>query len=78
MPLRYLDIEVGNYIFKISKGAKTIILNQGYDPKFGARPLKRAIQKYIEDLLAEEIIKSNISEGDTITITVNNSFFEIK
>jgi ATP-dependent Clp protease ATP-binding subunit ClpC len=36
----------------------------------GARPLKRAIQKYIEDALAEEIIKSNVHEGDTITLDV--------
>ncbi|HIA37880.1 MAG TPA: ATP-dependent Clp protease ATP-binding subunit [Flavobacteriales bacterium] len=60
------------YTVELDKSAKDFIVDIGYDDKFGARPLKRAIQKYIEDLLAEEIIKSNISEGDTITITVNN------
>jgi ATP-dependent Clp protease ATP-binding subunit ClpC len=48
--------------------AKDYIVEKGYDEKFGARPLKRAIQKYIEDPLAEEIVKSNLHEGDSISI----------
>ncbi|NNM18204.1 MAG: hypothetical protein HKP24_06490, partial [Croceitalea sp.] len=39
---------------------------KGFDKQYGARPLKRAIQKYIEDALAEEIVNSNLDEGDTI------------
>ena len=41
-------------------------MNKGYDEKFGARPLKRAIQKHLEDPFAEEIINSSISEGDLL------------
>ena len=48
-------------------------MDNGYDEKFGARPLKRAIQKYIEDPLAEEIIRSNFKEGEKITLDVNSS-----
>ncbi|MCC6701143.1 MAG: hypothetical protein IT221_06450, partial [Fluviicola sp.] len=46
--------------------------------KFGARPLKRAIQKYIEDPLAEEIIKANLQEGDSIVIDMNENNAELK
>jgi ATP-dependent Clp protease ATP-binding subunit ClpC len=51
-----------------TSAAKDFIAERGYDEKFGARPLKRAIQKYIEDPLAEEIINSNLQEGDTIVL----------
>jgi ATP-dependent Clp protease ATP-binding subunit ClpC len=53
----------------MTEGAKDFIVEKGYDEKFGARPLKRAIQKFIEDPLAEEIVKSNLKEGDGIKIT---------
>ncbi|MCA1752350.1 MAG: ATP-dependent Clp protease ATP-binding subunit, partial [Flavobacteriales bacterium] len=56
------------YKVKMSDAAKDIIAERGFDDKFGARPLKRAIQKYVEDPLAEEIINSNVGEGDTIQI----------
>lgn len=56
------------YEIEMSEKAKDFIVEKGYDEKFGARPLKRAIQKYIEDPLAEEIIKSNLHEGDKITM----------
>lgn len=57
------------YTIEMTKDAKDFIVEKGYDEKFGARPLKRAIQKYIEDPLAEEIVKSNLKEGDGIKIT---------
>ena len=53
---------------KLSKKAKNFIAEKGFDKQYGARPLKRAIQKHVEDAIAEEIIKSNIQEGDTITM----------
>ena len=56
------------YKIRVSAAAKSFIADKGYDEQFGARPLKRAIQKYIEDNLAEEIIKSSLSEGDIIQI----------
>ena len=59
------------YKLKLSKKAKNFIAEKGFDKQYGARPLKRAIQKYIEDLIAEEIIKSNIQSGDTISVDLN-------
>jgi len=56
------------YNIEISESAKDFLLEKGWDPNFGARPLKRAIQKYIEDELAEEIIKSSLQEGDDILV----------
>ena len=64
--------EVG-YIVEITKGAKDFITERGFDPKYGARPLKRAIQKYIEDPLAEELLEHKKAEGSTIKIKMNKS-----
>jgi ATP-dependent Clp protease ATP-binding subunit ClpC len=58
------------YQIELTEKAKDFIVDKGYDEKFGARPLKRAIQKYIEDPLAEEIIKANLKEGDTIVLDI--------
>ena len=49
--------------------AKEFLVDKGYDPKFGARPLRRAIQKYVEDPMAESILTDDLKEGDTIVIT---------
>ena len=57
-----------NYKLKISAAAKDFLSEKGYDPQFGARPLKRAIQKYLEDEMAEIIIKASVAEGDTISV----------
>lgn len=70
-------IDLG-YQIKLSGPAKDFIAEKGFDDKFGARPLKRAIQKYIEDPLAEEIINSNLSEGDTINIGLKKDKEEIQ
>ena len=51
--------------------AKDYIADKGFDKEYGARPLKRAIQKYIEDSLAEEIINSKLKEGDSISIDLD-------
>jgi ATP-dependent Clp protease ATP-binding subunit ClpC len=64
----YKRLEELGYKIKVSEDAKDFISDKGYDSNFGARPLKRAIQKYLEDPLAEEIIKNKLSEGDTIDI----------
>lgn len=64
----YQRVESLNYKLKISPAVKDFLAEKGYDPQFGARPLKRAIQKYLEDEMAEIIIKASISEGDTISV----------
>jgi len=56
------------YELKLSKKAKDFIAEKGFDKQYGARPLNRAIQKYVEDALAEEIINSKIQEGDQIAL----------
>ena len=61
-------IEKLGYKVSLTTDAKSFICDKGFDKKNGARPLKRAIQKYIEDLLAEEIVNSNIKEGDNLEI----------
>ncbi|MBT8298520.1 MAG: ATP-dependent Clp protease ATP-binding subunit [Maribacter sp.] len=54
------------YNLNLTEKAKDYIADKGFDRKYGARPLKRAIQKYIEDALAEEIVNSKLEEGDSI------------
>ena len=68
------------YTLKLSKKAKSFIAEKGFDKQYGARPLKRAIQKYVEDALAEEIIKSNVHEGDIINLDIgkDDAKLEIK
>jgi ATP-dependent Clp protease ATP-binding subunit ClpC len=61
------------YQVELTDKAKDFICEKGYDEKYGARPLKRAIQKFIEDPLAEEIIKSNLKEGDSIKLDLEDS-----
>jgi len=53
------------YELRLTDAAKDFVAERGYDPQFGARPLHRAIQKYIEDPLAEEILKASAKQGDT-------------
>ena len=65
------------YTLKISDKAKDFIADKGFDKKYGARPLKRAIQKYVEDALAEEIVNSKLTEGDTITMELDEEKSEL-
>ncbi len=71
-------IKALGYTLKLSKKAKDYIADKGFDKQYGARPLKRAIQKYIEDTLAEEIINSKISEGDKIIMDLDSKSNELK
>lgn len=62
--------EINEYGFKISKGAKELVIKSGYDPKFGARPLNRALKKMVENPIAEMILTGKIKKGDTIKVGV--------
>ncbi len=64
----YKRINELGYQIEVSEDAKDFIVEKGWDAQFGARPLKRAIQKYVEDPLAEEIIKTKIHESDLISV----------
>jgi ATP-dependent Clp protease ATP-binding subunit ClpC len=83
---KIIDIELNSlygringlgYQIRVSDEAKDFIAEKGYDVQFGARPLKRAIQKYLEDPLAEEIIKSSLTEGDVIEVNFDKEKQEI-
>ncbi|MBN2683012.1 MAG: ATP-dependent Clp protease ATP-binding subunit [Bacteroidales bacterium] len=63
-------LELGYHI-KLTPAAKEFIADKGFDPAYGARPLKRAIQKYLEDPLAEAILKDSPKEGDILSIGYN-------
>jgi len=54
----------------VDQNAKDFLIDRGYDPTFGARPLRRAIQRYVEDPLAEEVLKGRFPEGGTLRITL--------
>lgn len=78
--IRILDIQISKmlkriedlgYTVKLSDEAKEFIADHGFDSKFGARPLQRAMQKYLEDPLAEEILKGEIVEGTTVSVELD-------
>jgi ATP-dependent Clp protease ATP-binding subunit ClpC len=54
--------------FVVTDAAKDFIIEKGWDPQYGARPLKRAIQRYIEDLIAEEIMNESLKDAKTVTV----------
>ncbi len=64
----YERIEALGYKMKLSAPARDFMADRGFDVQYGARPLKRAIQKYLEDPLAEVIIKASVAEGATISV----------
>ena len=83
---KIIDIELASlfgrvnslgYKIELTLAAKEFIAEKGYDSQFGARPLKRAIQKYLEDPIAEEILKGELSEGDTMEVDFNKETSEI-
>jgi ATP-dependent Clp protease ATP-binding subunit ClpC len=84
---KIIDIELSHlydrmkklgYDIELTEKAKDFIAERGWDENFGARPLKRAIQKYIEDPLAEEIIKTSLKEGDVVVIDFDEKKDDLK
>lgn len=80
--LRIIDIELSKlyglvrdmgYEVELSQEAKEFVAEKGFDKDYGARPLKRAIQKYIEDPMAEKIINAEIKEGDALLVVLNEA-----
>lgn len=78
---RIIDIEIGyvaerlkdhKITLEVSREAKDFLIEKGFDPVFGARPLKRTIQRYLEDSLAQEIISKKYKEGSSIKVTRKN------
>ncbi|WP_036386584.1 ATP-dependent Clp protease ATP-binding subunit [Muricauda sp. MAR_2010_75] len=73
----YQRIKEIGYDLNLSDKAKDYIAEKGFDKEYGARPLKRAIQKYIEDALAEEIVNSKLEEGDSIFMDLDEKKEEL-
>ncbi|MDX5319456.1 MAG: ATP-dependent Clp protease ATP-binding subunit, partial [Bacteroidota bacterium] len=71
-------IEALGYSIKLNKAAKEFLADKGFDADFGARPLNRAIQKYLEDPMAEEILRSDIGEGDILEVSHEKGQEELK
>ena len=66
------------YDIRLTEAAKSFLSEKGYDPAFGARPLHRAIQKYVEDPLAEEILRANAKPGDLFELDVDTENDKLK
>ena len=60
---------------KLTDAAKTYVADNGYDPVYGARPLKRYLQKYVETLAARKILSGDVHAGDTLVLDVQNGEF---
>jgi len=74
----YDRVEDIGYSLKLNESAINIIVENGFDPKFGARPLKRAIQKYVEDVVTEEIVERNPEAGSKFSLTWDSKKEEMK
>ena len=74
LDLQLADIErrlsdTHSLIIRLEESARDHFIRRGYQPKYGARPLKRLLQTELEDLLAEEILKGTINDGDTVYVS---------
>jgi ATP-dependent Clp protease ATP-binding subunit ClpC len=63
---------------EITKGAKAHLIEKGFDVKYGARPMRRVIQKEIEDQLSMEILKNRFEAGDTVVVGIRNEQISFK
>jgi ATP-dependent Clp protease ATP-binding subunit ClpC len=78
--IQILNLEVGkvlerlkrkNLQLQLDEKAKDFLVEKGYDPQYGARPMRRAVERFFEDPLAEEILKGNLHEGEPIFVTTD-------
>jgi ATP-dependent Clp protease ATP-binding subunit ClpC len=76
--IRIVDLEVKKVVerlrnksihISLDEAGHELLIEKGYDPAYGARPMRRAVERYLEDPMAEELLKGAIKEGDTVTIT---------
>jgi len=79
--INILDIEIGkvterlknkNIVLTLDSKAMDFLVEKGYDPNYGARPMRRSVERYLEDPLAEELLKGQLHENDPITVTMEN------
>ncbi|HWN95971.1 MAG TPA: ATP-dependent Clp protease ATP-binding subunit [Methylomirabilota bacterium] len=60
-----------NLVLQLDAKAKDFLVEKGYDPTYGARPMRRSVERYLEDPLAEELLKGNLHEGDPVEVTAD-------
>src|SRR5205809_6427713 len=79
--LRIVKLEVNKVLTRIKgkevhldlqQSAKEFLIEKGYDPQYGARPMRRAVERYLEDPFAEELLRGNVKGGDVVHVGVNN------
>ncbi len=79
--IQILDLEIAkvcarlknkNITLLLDEKAKDLLVGKGYDPQYGARPMRRSVERYLEDPLAEEILRGTLHEGEPITVTSEN------
>ncbi|MGS0765789.1 ATP-dependent Clp protease ATP-binding subunit [Syntrophomonas curvata] len=71
-------VEENGYSMEINSAAREVILKEGYEPAYGARPLKRSIQKLVEDRVSEEILKKTVEPGDRIVVDAQDGAIVIR
>jgi ATP-dependent Clp protease ATP-binding subunit ClpC len=65
-------LKVRNILLQFDEKAKDLLVTKGYDPQYGARPMRRAVERFLEDPLAEEILKGSFHDGEPIQVTADN------
>jgi ATP-dependent Clp protease ATP-binding subunit ClpC len=71
-------LKAKNIRLELDEPAKNFLVEKGYDPLYGARPMRRAVERYLEDPLAEEILKDLLHESEPIQVTVENDRLAFK
>ena len=79
--LQIIDLEIAKVTARIKtkeihlvldEKAKDLLIEKGYDPQYGARPMRRAVERHLEDPMAEEILRGNIKGGDSAVVTAED------
>jgi ATP-dependent Clp protease ATP-binding subunit ClpC len=80
--IQILDLEINKVmerlkgkklVLTLDEKAKDFLVEKGYDPTYGARPMRRSVERFLEDPLAEEILKGSLHEGDPVQVTVDEN-----
>ena len=79
---RIVDLEISKVLGRLVKkriiltlddSAREFLIKEGYDPQYGARPMRRAVERFLEDPLAEEILKGSLHDGEPVNVTVEDN-----
>ncbi len=73
----YKRLEEREIALKLDKASRELLMAKGYDPKYGARPMRRAVERYLEDPLAEALLRGDVKEGDNVKVTCKKGAEEL-